>query len=208
LRSAWGTCIGLFSCNYISYFLITWLPFYLVRDRHFSMNSMAKIGGIAYLLSACSTTFCGWISDRLIMAGGTSTLVRKSFTGGGTVLAGSFLGLAVLSGPVYCVAALILGLIFFGVLSSNIWAITQTLAGPQAAGRWTGFQNFVGNLAGVVAPALTGFVLQRTGHFYWAFAILVAVSFLGGLSWMFLVGPVEQVVWRCEPQALDGGQFV
>src|SRR5271165_3544396 len=28
LRSAWGSCIGLFSCNYMSYFLITWLPFY------------------------------------------------------------------------------------------------------------------------------------------------------------------------------------
>jgi len=42
--------------------------------------------------------------------------------------------------------------------ASNIWAITQTLAGPYAAGRWTGLQNFVGNLAGVVAPALTGFV--------------------------------------------------
>ena len=196
LRSAWGTCIGLFSCNYISYFLITWLPFYLMRDRHFSMGRMAKIGGIAYLLSACSTTLSGWLSDRWIMAGATSTVVRKTFTGGGTVLAGCFLGLAVLSGPVYCVAALILGLVFFGVLSSNIWAITQTLAGPRAAGRWTGFQNFVGNLAGVVAPALTGLVVQRTGHFHWAFAILVGVSFAGALSWVFLVGRVEQVSWQ------------
>jgi ACS family D-galactonate transporter-like MFS transporter len=31
LRSAWGTSIGLFSSNYVNYFLITWLPFYLVR---------------------------------------------------------------------------------------------------------------------------------------------------------------------------------
>ena len=200
-RSAWGTCIGLFSCNYISYFLITWLPFYLVRERHFSMNSMAKIGGIAYLLGACLATLSGWLSDRWIMAGGTPTRVRKTFTGGGTALAGIFLGLAVLGGPGYCVAALILGVIFFGVLSSNVWAITQTLAGPQAAGRWTGFQNFVGNFAGVIAPALTGYVLQRTGHFYWAFAILVAVAFTGAFSWVFLVGPVEQVNWHKKPRA-------
>ena len=196
LRSAWGTCIGLFSCDYVSYFLITWLPFYLVRERHFSMNSMAKIGGIAYLLGACFATLSGWLSDRWIRAGASPTRVRKTFTGGGTALAGIFLGLAVLSGPVYCVAALTLGVILFGVLSSNVWAITQTLAGPQAAGRWTGFQNFVGNLAGVVAPALTGYVLQRTGHFHWAFAILVAVAFTGSLSWVFLVGPVKQVTWH------------
>ena len=200
LRSAWGSCIGLFAGNYVSYFLITWLPFYLVRERHFSMNSMAKIGGIAYLLGACFATLAGWFSDRWIMSGATPTRVRKTITGGGIALAGVFLGLAVFSGPAGCIAALILGVIFFGISSSNLWAITQTLAGPQAAGRWTGFQNFIGNLAGVAAPALTGFVLQRTGHFYWAFAILVAVAFTGTLSWAFLVGPIEQVVWHRKPQ--------
>jgi MFS transporter, ACS family, D-galactonate transporter len=77
-----------------------------------------------------------------------------------------FIGLVVVSGRNYCVAALILGLIFFGACASNLWA------GPKAAGRWTGFQNFVGNLSGIAAPALTGFVLERTGHFYWAFVIM------------------------------------
>lgn len=42
LRSAWGTCVGLFCSNYVSYFLITWLPYYLVRERHFSMQNMAS----------------------------------------------------------------------------------------------------------------------------------------------------------------------
>ena len=46
-RSAWGTFGGLFSYNYLSYFLLTWLPFYLVRERHFSMDKMGRIGGAA-----------------------------------------------------------------------------------------------------------------------------------------------------------------
>jgi MFS family permease len=201
LRSAWGSCVGLFSANYVGYFLITWLPFYLVRERHFTMSTMARIGGLAYLLGACSSTFSGWLSDRWIMSGGTPTRVRKTFTGGGLILAGTFLGLAAATGPRTCLVMLVLGVVSFGVTSSNVWAITQTLAGPQAAGRWTGFQNFIGNLAGVVAPALTGFVAGRTGHFYWAFAILLAVTIMGTLSWVFLVGPVEQVVWHKKPQA-------
>ena len=201
LRSAWGSCVGLFSGNYVNYFLITWLPFYLVRERHFSMSTMARIGGLAYLLGACSSTFSGWLSDRWIMSGGTPTRVRKTFTGGGLILAGTFLGLSAATGPRTCLVMLVLGVISFGVTSSNVWAITQTLAGPQAAGRWTGFQNFIGNLAGVVAPALTGFVVGRTGHFYWAFAILLAVTIMGTLSWVFLVGLVEQVVWHKKPQA-------
>jgi MFS family permease len=197
LRSAWGTSIGLFCSNYVNYFLITWLPFYLVRERHFSMDNMARIGGCAYLLGACFSTLSGWLSDRWIMSGASATRVRKTFTGGGLAFSGIFTGLAVAGGPRYCVAALVLGVVFFGVAASNLWAITQTLAGPQAAGRWTGFQNMVGNLAGVAAPAVTGFVLARTGQFYWAFVILTSVALAGTASWIFLVGRIERVIWTC-----------
>jgi ACS family D-galactonate transporter-like MFS transporter len=93
-------------------------------------------------------------------------------------------------------AELAIVLALLGISLSNTWAITQTIAGPEAAGRWTGFQNFVGNLAGVAAPAVTGFVLELTGHFYWAFAILTVVALAGTLTWFFLVGPVEPVIWR------------
>jgi MFS transporter, ACS family, D-galactonate transporter len=195
-RSVWGTCVGLFCGNYVNYFLITWLPFYLIRERQFSMNKMAQIGGIAYLLGAAFSTLSGWLSDRWIASGASPSLVRKTFVGGGTALAGIFIGLTAVIGPVYCIAALIAGVVSFGVSASNVWAITQTLAGRKAAGRWTGFQCCVGNLSGIVAPAVTGLVLQRTGHFYWAFVIVTAVAFTGAVSWFFLVGPVQQLIWR------------
>jgi ACS family D-galactonate transporter-like MFS transporter len=196
LRSAWGTCIALFCGNYLNYFLITWLPFYLVRHRNFSMDSMAKIGGLAYLLGGCATTLSGWLSDRWILSGATPTLARKTFAGGGLAISGIFVGLTVIAGPKLSIASIILGVIFFGVTASNTWAVTQALAGPKAAGRWTGFQCFIGNLSGIAAPAITGYVLQRTGQFYWAFAIVTAIALLGAASYIFLAGPIEQVVWR------------
>jgi len=49
-RSAWGTCVCQFSFNYASYFLVTWLPFYLMRARGLSMTQMAKAGGFVYVL--------------------------------------------------------------------------------------------------------------------------------------------------------------
>jgi MFS family permease len=85
--------------------------------------------------------------------------------------------------------------IAYGVYSSNLWATTQTLAGPQAAGKWTGVQNLIGNLAGILAPAITGLVIDRTGRFLGAFAITAAIALLGSLSWVFLVGRLEQVKW-------------
>lgn len=201
LRPAWGTCLGLFANNYVSYFLITWLPYYLVRERGFSLNQMAKLAGAAYLLGSLASLVAGWLSDRWIASGGSLTLVRKSFVGGGLGLCGLFVALAGANHPLYCSIALLVGVFFFGVTASNLWAITQTLAGPAATGRWTGFQNFVGNLAGIIAPAVTGFVLQRTGHFYWAFAIIAAISLAGAGSWFFLIGPIAPVTWHSRRSA-------
>jgi MFS transporter, ACS family, D-galactonate transporter len=200
-RSAWGTIFAQFGYNYVSYFLLTWLPFYLVRDRHFSMIAMAKIGATGYVLSALLAICSGWFSDHLIRSGGTPTRVRKPFVAGGLAGAGVLLFLSVVAPPVWNVPLLILGIACQGISSSNIWAISQTLAGPYAAGRWTGMQNGSGNLAGIVAPALTGFTLDRTGHFEWPFAVAALVALAGASSWLFVVGPVRPVTWPERPAA-------
>lgn len=195
LRSAWGTCAALACLDYLSYFFLTWIPTYLVRGRNFSMDQMAGVMGAAYVVCALVAATCGWLSDRWIVAGTTPTFVRKGFTSVGMTGAALFLIPSVLAGPKLASVMLVLVAASLGVSSSNVWAITQTLAGPRAAGRWTGIENFVGNLGGALAPVLTGFVLGRTGHYFWAFAITAVVSLLGALSWAFWIGRVEPVVW-------------
>ena len=195
LRSAWGTCAALACLDYLSYFFLTWIPTYLVRGRNFSMDQMAGVMGAAYVVCAIVAAICGWLSDRWIVGGATPTRVRKGFTSLGMTGAALFLIPTVFAGPKLCAVMLVLVAASLGVSSSNVWAITQTLAGPRAAGRWTGIENFVGNLGGAVAPALTGFVLSRTGHYFWAFAITAVVSLLGALCWAFWIGRVEPVVW-------------
>ena len=86
--------------------------------------------------------------------------------------------------------------LFIGLIGGTSWTVTQTLAGPRVAGRWAGVQNFVGNFAGAVAPTLTGYLLGLTGQFYWAFVIAAAVSWIGALSWVIGVGPIEPVDWE------------
>ena len=195
LRSAWGTCAALACLDYFSYFFLTWMPTYLVRGRDFSMDQMAGIMGAAYVLCAVVAAVCGRLSDHWIAAGATPTRVRKGFTSAGMAGAAVFLVPCVLAGPGLATVMVVLVAASLGVCSSNVWAITQTLAGPRAAGRWTGIQNFVGNLGGAVAPALTGLVLGQTGHYFWTFAITAIVSLLGALSWAFWIGRVEPVAW-------------
>ena len=194
-RSAWGTCLCQFSFNYASYFLVTWLPFYLTRERHLSMPQMAKVGGLIYLLFAASAACFGKMSDRWITAGSSPTIVRKSLATVGNIGMGTFLAVSGVAPDALFLWTLALAGIFMGMSSCNIWAMTQTLAGREMVGRWTGVQNFVGNFAGAVAPWLTGFLLDSTGHFYWAFFITTAVVWAGAVSWIFVVGPIKPVDW-------------
>src|ERR1700674_4214249 len=83
-RSAWGTCLGQFCINYCLYFLVTWLPTYLRRGRHFSMDEMARAGGLIFLMFAVSAMVSGKISDRWIAAGASTTRVRKTLLGLGS----------------------------------------------------------------------------------------------------------------------------
>jgi MFS transporter, ACS family, D-galactonate transporter len=194
-RSAWGTCICLLSFNYSSYLLVTWLPFYLTRERGFSMGGMARAGGLVYLLYAAACAGFGKLSDQWVRAGASPTTVRKTVATAGYAGMGLFLAItAVMPSPAFLWTLALTG-IFLGVASCNIWAMSQTLAGPKMVGRWIGVQNFVGNFAGVVAPWLTGFLLDRTGHFSWAFFITAAVAWIGALSWIFIVGRIEPLQW-------------
>jgi MFS family permease len=195
-RSAWGTCIGQSSINYYLYFLVTWLPFYLVRGRNLSLTEMANGGGLLFVASAIAAAASGKLSDRWIQAGASPTSVRKGMMLFGHLGIGILLLVTVLAPPRFLIAALGLTGAFLGISVCNSWAISQMLAGPRMVGRWVGVQNFAGNLAGAVAPALTGFLLDRTGSFYWPFFITSIVAWIGGLSWWFVVGPLDEVHWE------------
>jgi MFS family permease len=195
VRAAWGCFFGHFGGNYLLYFLVTWLPSYLVMERKLSMERMAVLGSLPYLVIAAGAITTGWLSDRWIRRGGPVTRVRILFAAGG--LAGATVIMLVPLAPGHGPAIAILSAACFSYsfFSSNLWAITQTLAGPAAAGKWSGVQNCFGNLAGVVGPALTGFVVSRTGQFWLAFVSVACVLALGACSYIFLVRRVEPVRW-------------
>jgi len=198
-RSAWGTFLCLFCGNYVWYFLLTWLPWYMVRERHYSEAAMGRFGSLAFWAIGFASLISGMISDRLVRHGGSPTLVRKMFAAGGLIGAIVMVAVPLFESQNTSLVILIVACISFGCYSSHPWLITQTLAGPAAAGRWSGMQNAVGNLGGVVAPWLTGLIVRDTGHFVYAFAVVGVILGIGAASYITLVGPIEPIVWRAKP---------
>ena len=82
-----------------------------------------------------------------------------------------------------------------GVVSPNVFAIGQTLAGPRAAGKWVGVQNCLGNMAGILAPLITGYLVDHAGGFPAAFAVAGGVTLLGVIGWGLVIPKIKAVDW-------------
>lgn len=195
-REVWVTSLGMFCLGYAWYFLLSWLPAYLVEERGFSKEDMALFGSLPFWAMAATSLLGGWVSDRWIRAGGTPTRVRKTFLVAGFLLCALFMVVAArASNPNICIAFLTAACAALGFYSSNVWAVTQTLAGTLAAGRWTGLQNCVGNLGGVVSPIVTGLIVTRTGSYGLAFTASAAMLLFGALVYAFLLGRIAPLAW-------------
>lgn len=195
-REVWGTSLGFFCLGYTWFFLVFWLPPYLEEARGFSKETMAIFGSLPFWAMAVTSIASGWLSDAWIAAGARPTLVRKTFLISGFLLCAASLSVvAFATDDRLCVVMLTAACASLGLYSSNAWAVTQTLAGPLAAGRWSGVQNAVGNLGGVASPALTGWIVKETGSYFWAFAAAAAMLWIGIFAYVFLIGRIAPLDW-------------
>jgi MFS family permease len=203
-REAWGACIGHFAANYTFYFVISWLPLYLVKSRGFTVPQMAEIGGAIYVVYAASTVISGWLVDRWMRAGASANLARKTAAWVCQLSLAVCLVACAVGDRTISVISLFGAGVAMGINMAGVYAIGQTLAGPRAAGKWIALQNAVGNMAGIIGPLVTGFVVDRTGQFFWAFIIGGGMAVVGALGWGVVIRKVAPVVW---PSAADSAGF-
>jgi MFS family permease len=197
-RSFWGAALGHFSINYAFYFVITWLPTFLVTAGGFTVSQMAGIAAAIYGIYAAATVLAGAASDRWIHRGGSPTAVRKTFAVVSALGTAVSIATSAWVEPRSAVWLLGAAAIFFGLATPTMFAMTTTLAGPRAAGRWAGAQNVAGQVAGVIAPIITGFIVDRSGSFSGAFSVSAAAAMLALVSWGLVIQQVETTRWPDE----------
>jgi MFS family permease len=187
-RALWSTSFGHFAVNYGFYFLLAWLPLYLVQQRGFSLEQMTMLATAVYAAQAATALLLGWSCDRRVAAGrDEGPACRLLIIGGISLLGLAILGIAVAPNDGMLIAFLLLAGIGTGPCSTNLYAIAQIFAGSRAAGSYVGVQNAVGNFAGIIGPIVTGIIVDRTGSFFNAFLVTAAVCGAGALCWMFAV---------------------
>jgi MFS family permease len=183
----WGIILGTFSYSCYLYFCLTWLPAYFNEQRKVPLKLMGLYTMFSFGGMAITAIAAGWAADRLIARGGDPVKVRKAFTMTGLVLAATEVFGAGATSSELALFFAIFSLGGLGVATANYWALTQTVIPGTAIGRIGGLQNTASNLAGVAAPILTGWLIQKTGSYEAPMQAIAVLLLLGALSYAVLV---------------------
>jgi len=197
-RALWGGMLGSFCISYAFTFVLTWMPLYLVQERGMSLPAMASVAGSTFIANGIGLVLSAWIVDTWIARGGSTNVAYKTVLSVSSAGVALSLFLCTVVGPTGAVIALLATGVLDG-LNSPLWgALAQTYAGPQASGRWMGMQNSVANASGMVAPVVTGYLVQQTGHYSVALIVSAVVGLIGLVAWLVVLPTVKPIEWSAD----------
>ena len=191
-RTVWCLCGQYFACSYCFYFFITWFPTYLLKQHGFDMKQSALLAGTPLLLGAAGSLFAGWISPILSQRFGVRRVRRGMGAAGSAGAAGLLVIATWLTNPYLAVAAIALVAFCNDIQMPGAWTACMDVGG-KSVGTLSGTMNMMGNVGGFVSPIITGYLVQRTGHWHLAFYITSAAYVLGIFFWLAMdpVTPLE-----------------
>jgi ACS family D-galactonate transporter-like MFS transporter len=191
-RSVFGIFLGFFAYDYAWFVFITWLPRYLTKERGFTDSEMAIYSAAPFVLMSAIIVASGLLSDWFVRTGREERFVRKIFILVGLAVGCLIVPAGIVGDKMTAVWLLTISLCGLGICSPNTWTLTQAVCHKKIVGSVSGIQNFGGNLGGILAPALTGFIVHATHSFALALGLVGVVLLIGMLAYWFLIHePVE-----------------
>ncbi|WP_321790762.1 MFS transporter [Burkholderia pyrrocinia] len=177
-----ATAAAFFSYNYVLFFFLSWFPSYLVRAHHLNIKEMSVATVVPWLVGTVGLACGGAISDALYRLTGNLLLSRRIVLVTCLLGAGACVAIAgTVQSTQGAVALMSVSLFFLYVTGAIYWAIVQDVVHPTRVGGVSGFLHCMGSLSGVIGPAVTGFIVERSGSFAAAFVLAGAIALTGAV---------------------------
>jgi MFS family permease len=181
-RAILGLLVVKFTQDFLQWLFLTWVPSYLVMERHFSIVKMGIYGSLPYATACVTQPFVGMCSDWLIKRGWSINRARKTIQVVLQILSSTVIMVGFVDDPMVAVFFLTLSIAAESNAAGHIWVIISEVIPPKLVGSVGGLINTVGSVAGIISPILTGLVVKYTGSFRLALtaggcSILVASVF-------------------------------
>lgn len=187
-RSVLGIFLGFFAYDYAWYVFLTWLPSYLKDERKFTTSEMGIYSATPLVAMSIIIVLAGFLSDRLVRNGHDERFVRRAFIIAGLAIGCLIVPAGMVADKMTAVWLLTISLCGLGLASPNTWTLTAAVCQKKIVGTVAGVQNFGGNLGGIIAPALTGFIAHKTNSFALALGVTGAVLVVGMIAYWLLIG--------------------
>ena len=186
-RSVFGIFLGFFAFDYVWFLYVNWLPGYLRIERKFSNVEMGIYSSVPFLAMSVVIVLSGMLSDWLVRRGYREVMVRKVLIMTGLAISCLIVPAGLVEDRMTAVWLLTISLCGLGVTSPNTWTLTQAVCSKNIVGTVSGIQNFGGNVGGIIAPALTGYIAYATHSFALALGIGGVIAVIGILAYWFLI---------------------
>lgn len=187
------TAFAFFAYNYILFFFLTWFPSYLVDERGLSVEFMSVVTVIPWILGFIALAAGGLVSDYVFKKAAKKGVLfsRKVILVTCLFASAVFIGFAGLVTTTVSAVTLVALSVFFLYLTGSIyWAIVQDVVDSNNVGSVGGFMHFLANTAGIIGPALTGFIVDESGTFSGAFLLAGGLAVLASLAVIRFVRPI------------------
>ncbi|WJW96594.1 MFS transporter [Enterobacter pseudoroggenkampii] len=187
-KTTWGMILGFSGVNYTGWLYIAWLPGYLQVEQGFSLAKTGWVAAIPFLAAAVGMWTNGIIMDKLAKAGYSQMKTRKaSIVIGLTLSALGTLLVVSSASPVQAVMFISLALFCVHFAGTSAWGLVQTLVSERKVASVAAIQNFGSFIFASFAPIVTGWIVDTTHSFNMALVIAACVTFVGALSYAFIV---------------------
>ncbi|CAI0855545.1 MFS transporter [Serratia ficaria] len=182
-----GVASAFFCFNYIQFFFLSWLPSYLTDFQHLDIKSMSIIGVLPWLGATLGFLGGGVVSDMLFRRTQNFLLSRKLVIFVGLAVAALCVLLTAWSQSVMSAVTFItLASVFAYMTPQACWSLLQDIVPAGRIGTAGGFVHLLANLAGILSPSITGFLIQYGGGYHTAF-ILASILALSGMLLLALL---------------------
>lgn len=185
-----ATAFAFFGFSYVLYFFLSWFPSYLSTTYQLGLQRMSLLNMIPWLVGFVGLAAGGFLTDAIYRRTGRALFARKTVLVSSMTVAALAVGLACMVTHLAGAIALSTLAVFAMYLSTNAYyAIVLDTVPRQQVGTTTGFVHMIANCAGVIGPAVTGYLVEWTGSYVTAFVATGAVAFAGALAVFIFVKP-------------------
>jgi MFS family permease len=181
--SLWGLALTI-GCNvYSQYLFLTWLPSYLRTTKGLDLTGSGSYTAIPYSAAVFLGIAIGLLSDRLLKRQDVAAGGRRNLIACTMMMAAIILLVPLIDSLPILVGLLAVALTGVAATTSQIFTLTNDLLpNPRDIGIAMGFVIVGGNIFGMLAPIVTGYVIAATGSYDWAFVIAGSLLAGGGAS--------------------------